>query len=72
MGKAQDDSRLGNPCRAKYDDRLSEWTPWEMHLQVRDENQFVYRRRGELMKDDASSEVTVKGDAPREDTPPIW
>ena len=72
VGKAQDDSRLGNPCRAKYDDRLSEWTPWEMHLQVRDENQFVYRRRGELMEDDDSSEVTVKGDAPREDTPPIW
>ena len=52
VGKVQDDSRLGNPCRAKYDDRLSEWTPWEVHLQVRDQNQFVYRRRGELLEDD--------------------
>ena len=47
VGKAQDDSRMSKPCKARYEDRLSEWTPWQVHLQVRDQNQFVYRRRGE-------------------------
>ena len=37
-----------------------------MHLQVRDQNRFVYRRRGEIM-DDKDSE---KGSSKEEDTPP--
>ena len=59
--RAQDDSGVGHPYRANYDDRLSEWTLWETHLQARDENKFVYRRRGELLEDDDSSEGMVKG-----------
>ena len=60
VGKAQDDSRMGNPCKARYEDRLSEWTPWQEHLQVRDQNQFVYRRRGEYTEDKPSEKGTGK------------
>ena len=66
VGKAQDDSRMGNPCKARYEDRLSEWTPWQVHLQVRDQNQFVYRRRGECTKNQHSDNGTGK----EEDTSP--
>ena len=64
VGKAQDDSRVGTTCKARYEDRLSEWTPWQGNLQVRDQNQFVYRRRGECTKDEHSD----KGTGNEEDT----
>ena len=57
---------MGNSCRAKYEDRLSAWTPWEVHLQVRDQNRFVYRRRGECTEDKHSD----KGSSKEEDTSP--
>ena len=62
VGKAQDDSRMGNRCRAKYEDRLSEWTPWQEHLQIRDQNQFVYRRRGVCAENKHSDEGSAKKD----------
>ena len=47
VGQAADDIQVGRRSTGEYAERLEKWAPWNMFVQIRDENRFVYRRRGD-------------------------